>query len=97
MELFQVDAFHIFDKQWALVTAGTLNHYNTMTISWGGLGTLGAARLQQYTSNRSVTPISFWRKMSILLSAFFQRHIKRIWGFLAASPGGTASKSLLPV
>ena len=40
MELFQVDAFHIFDKQWALVTAGTLNHYNTMTISWGGLGTL---------------------------------------------------------
>ena len=40
MELFQVDAFHIFDKQWALVTAGTLKHYNTMTISWGGLGTL---------------------------------------------------------
>ena len=40
MEAFQVDAFHIFDKQWALVTAGTLEDYNTMTISWGGLGTL---------------------------------------------------------
>ena len=44
MELFQVDAFHIFDKQWALVTAGTLNHYNTMTISWGSLGTIWAPR-----------------------------------------------------
>ena len=33
MEAFQVDAFHIFDKQWALVTAGTLEDYNTMLLS----------------------------------------------------------------
>ena len=37
---FNADSFKIFDKEWALVTAGTLEHYNTMTISWGGLGTL---------------------------------------------------------
>ena len=41
MEL-NVDVFNIFDKQWALVTAGTLEDYNTMTISWGSLGTLWA-------------------------------------------------------
>lgn len=35
-----IEAFSQFDKKWALVTAGTLEHYNTMTISWGGLGTL---------------------------------------------------------
>ena len=40
MESFQTDAFRIFDQQWALVTAGTAESYNTMTISWGGLGTL---------------------------------------------------------
>ncbi len=40
MEPFEVDAFHVFDQQWALVTAGSLESYNTMTISWGGLGTL---------------------------------------------------------
>ena len=40
MEPFQTDAFRVFDKQWALVTAGSLDDYNTMTISWGGLGTL---------------------------------------------------------
>ena len=32
--------FERFDRQWALVTAGNLSHFNTMTISWGGLGTL---------------------------------------------------------
>lgn len=39
-EKFDVSAFEIFDKSWALVTAGKLADYNTMTISWGGLGTL---------------------------------------------------------
>lgn len=32
--------FETFHKQWALVTAGNESDYNTMTISWGGLGTL---------------------------------------------------------
>ena len=34
------DIFEFFDKQWALLTAGDADKFNTMTISWGGLGTL---------------------------------------------------------
>ena len=37
---FNVDSFGIFNDVWALLTAGTKDSYNTMTISWGGLGTL---------------------------------------------------------
>lgn len=37
---FRADSFNIFDKQWALLTAGSEERFNTMTISWGGLGTL---------------------------------------------------------
>ena len=37
---FNADSFDIFDKEWALLTAGTRQRCNTMTISWGGLGTL---------------------------------------------------------
>lgn len=32
--------FTVLDRDWALVTAGELGHMNTMTVSWGGLGTL---------------------------------------------------------
>lgn len=32
--------FTVLDKDWALVTTGELGHMNTMTVSWGGLGTL---------------------------------------------------------
>ena len=34
------DPFKRFDKDWALVTAGTKEDFNTMTVSWGSLGTL---------------------------------------------------------
>ncbi len=40
MEKFEVDALNLFEKQWALVTAGNRERFNTMTIGWGGLGTL---------------------------------------------------------
>ncbi len=40
MEPFNVSAFDVYNKEWALVTAGTEDHFNSMTISWGGLGTL---------------------------------------------------------
>ena len=39
-EEFKIDVFKEFDKRWALLTAGSLSHYNTMTISWGGMGTM---------------------------------------------------------
>ena len=32
--------FELFRKQWALVTAGTPDHFNACTVSWGSMGTL---------------------------------------------------------
>ena len=37
---FTTDILSLFDKGWALVTAGDLDCFNTMTISWGAMGTL---------------------------------------------------------
>ena len=36
---FNTDIFSQFDKKWALLTAGDMESFNTMTISWGGLCT----------------------------------------------------------
>ena len=35
--------FEMFDKQWALVTAGGMDHFNSCTIGWGSLGNIWAA------------------------------------------------------
>ena len=37
---FETEIFSQFNKRWALLSAGTMDHHNSMTISWGGMGTL---------------------------------------------------------
>ena len=37
---FNTDIFAQFDKKWALLSAGPKDDHNTMTISWGSMGTL---------------------------------------------------------
>lgn len=37
---FDTEIFSQFDRKWALLTAGNKESFNTMTISWGGLGTI---------------------------------------------------------
>ena len=32
------NTFELIGRDWALVTAGTKENFNTMTISWGGMG-----------------------------------------------------------
>ena len=40
MENISYNPFKKFDKEWALVTCGTKEKYNTMTIKWGTMGTI---------------------------------------------------------
>ena len=37
---FNINPFTLFDRDWALLTAGSIERFNSMTISWGSLGTL---------------------------------------------------------
>lgn len=34
------EVFNLINKNWALVTAGTIDSFNTMTIAWGCIGAL---------------------------------------------------------
>ena len=36
----QKNVFELYNKSWALLTSGDKDDFNTMTISWGGLGHL---------------------------------------------------------
>ncbi len=37
---FNLAPFYLLDQEWALLTVGKKQNMNTMTISWGGFGTL---------------------------------------------------------
>ncbi len=40
VEQLNDNVFETIGKEWMIVTAGTINKYNNMTASWGGLGWL---------------------------------------------------------
>jgi len=40
MKTIRCNPFERFAKDWALLTAGDAGHYNSMTISWGAMGTV---------------------------------------------------------
>lgn len=40
IELLELNPFVKLGKEWALVTTGNKQNYNTMTVSWGGVGVL---------------------------------------------------------
>lgn len=37
------DVFSMFSQRWALVTAGSMDDFNTMTIGWGAMGSIWGA------------------------------------------------------
>lgn len=44
----EYDVFRMFDKQWALATAGTIEDYDGCTIGWGILGTKSKRNVDKF-------------------------------------------------
>ena len=92
---FNTEIFSQFDKKWALLTAGELDNFNTMTVSWGGLGTIWNksvatvyVRLSRYThefmDNNDYFTVSFYpddkKKTLAILGSKSGREMDKING-----------------
>ncbi len=71
------NVFKLLDKDWMLITAGTIDHYNTMTASWGHMGimwnlpvAMAWIRPQRYT-------FEFTEKYSHFTLSFFSEEHRR--------------------
>jgi hypothetical protein len=98
--------FMLFNDNWALVTAGSLTHYNTMTISWGSLGCI-------WNGEDSARPIvsiyvkpcrythDFIENNEIFTVTFFDKKYKPDLGILGRESGRDGDKvaktSLTPI
>ena len=55
-DLVEFNPFTKIGKEWALVTAGSREKANTMTVSWGGVGSSGAKMLLSFLFAIHATP-----------------------------------------
>lgn len=89
---FNADSFNLFDKEWALLTAGGLGHYNTMTISWGGLGTLwGKPVVTVYVKPCRYTH-AFMDESDMFTVSFYPKKYRRAMGLLGSLSGRDRNK-----
>ena len=89
---FSTNALQVFDKDWALLTAGTEQHYNTMTISWGGLGTLwGKPVATVYVKPIRYTH-DFMEQSDCFTVSFYPAQYRRALGLLGSLSGRDGDK-----
>lgn len=95
MEPFERDAFGLFDQQWALVSAGTLENYNTMTISWGGLGTLWSRPIATVYVRPNRYTFEFLENNDFFTVSFFPEKYKKDLSVLGSKSGRDGDKVAL--
>lgn len=90
-------SFQLFNKKWALVTAGPADDYNTMVVSWGELGTIWAkpktgrpvvtvfVHPDRYTSH-------FLKKYDTFTISFYDKKNMKALGYLGSHSGRDGDK-----
>lgn len=84
--------FSMLGKDWALVTAGTKEHVNTMTVSWGGLGVMWGKpvafvfiRPQRYTK-------TLIDKNNTFSLSFYEESYREMLSFMGTKSGKDIDK-----
>lgn len=92
--------FQMFNDDWALATAGTIEHFNTMTIAWGSMGTIwgpphaGKPILTIYVSPARYT-YDFLQENEYFTVSFFPDQFRRDLGILGSKSGRDGDKLAL--
>lgn len=86
------NAIELFDRKWALVTAGVPGDVNTMTISWGSLGELWNKPVVTVYVSSSRYTYEFMEKNSHFTVAFFPPECRQALQYLGSHSGRDGDK-----
>ena len=89
---FNTDIFETFDKKWALLTAGNKEKFNTMTISWGGLGTIWGKPVATVYVRSSRYTFEFMENSDYFTVSFYPEEYKKTLGVLGSKSGRDIDK-----
>ena len=89
---YSLDIFTQFDKKWALVTAGNADSFNTMTISWGGMGTIWNKPVATVYVRTSRFTHEFIDNNDYFTISFFPEEYKKTLGVLGSKSGREMDK-----
>ena len=89
---FNVAPFYTLDKEWALLTAGSKEKFNSMTISWGGMGTMwGKPVVTVYVKPIRYT-YEFMEQNEYFTVSFYEEAYRKDLGLLGSKSGRNMDK-----
>jgi flavin reductase (DIM6/NTAB) family NADH-FMN oxidoreductase RutF len=94
VQTFCSKAFTLFDEDWFLLTSGDFasGRFNTMTISWGSLGTLWNKPVAQVVVRPTRHTFSFLESFTDFSLCSFSREYRRALQFLGTRSGRDGDK-----
>ncbi len=86
------DVFSMFSQRWALVTAGTTDNFNCMTIGWGALGSIWGApgdcrQIVEVFVRDNRRTFDFMQENEYFTVSFFPPEYKKDLGILGSVSG----------
>ena len=88
--------FEMFKKDWALVTAGNLEDFNTCTVAWGSLGTIwtrsGNGSIATVYIHPSRYTNDYFLKNDTFTVSFYSNEYKKQLGYLGSHSGRDEDK-----
>ena len=91
-ESLSFNPFTKIGKDWALLTAGTEDSYNTMTVSWGGVGYIwGKPSVTVYVRPQRYTK-QFVDREELFTLSFYPEDKKSALGYLGKASGRDGDK-----
>ena len=92
------NVFTMFDKQWAIVTAGTMEHFNSCTVSWGSLGNIwGRAGKSIPTVTVYVHPARYTSELlqssEFFTVSFYPESSRKALGYMGSHSGRDGNKA----
>ena len=89
---FKTDIFNVFDKKWALLTAGDKDKFNTMTVSWGGLGTIWGKPVATVYVRKSRYTHDFMEDNDYFTLSFYPEEYRKVLNVLGSKSGRDMDK-----
>ena len=92
---FNLAVLNTFEKDWALVTAGEKGNFNTMTIGWGGLGTIWGRPVATVYVRPTRYTYEFMERNEYFSISFYDEKYKKDLGVLGSRSGRDSDKVAL--
>lgn len=92
MNTIKMDAYDAFHHGWALLTAGEPGNFNTMTISWGGVGCLWGKSVATVYVRPSRYTYEFMEQYDCFTISFYPEDCKKALGILGKYSGRDCDK-----